>query len=365
MGLTEAFRSKLVREQGIRFVDKDGRRRAYFPANSSGKGPQSFTTEYEIMRGDFCGILYEAAKGRGVGYRFGTKVERFVQGAEGVDVWFEDGRMERYDLLVGADGVNSKTRKMMVGPDAKDGFHALGGVYVGYFTIPRPAQDGEEWVATLYIATGGRSVMTRRSSAQELQVYIGGSAGMERFEKARRGNVKEEKEAITEIFKGAGWIIDELIEGMQSSENFYCERLGLVQLEHWSQGRVALVGDAAHCPSANTGMGTTSSMVGAYILAGEIGKHCGATIAEGSVTDGLAAALKEYEEKFQPFMKEITRGLVDSGGLQQNFPTSAFGIAVMYRILGLISFLKIDISKWIFKENIPGWTLPEYAVLAS
>ena len=43
MGLEEAFRSKIVPEQGLQVVDKSGRRRAYFPANKSGQGPQSFT----------------------------------------------------------------------------------------------------------------------------------------------------------------------------------------------------------------------------------------------------------------------------------------------------------------------------------
>jgi 2-polyprenyl-6-methoxyphenol hydroxylase-like FAD-dependent oxidoreductase len=364
MGLTEAYRTKIAPEQGTRFVDKHGRQRAYFPANTSGKGPQSFTTEYEIMRGDFCKILYEAARKQGAGFRFWTRVEGFAQDDAGVDVRFEDGKRERFDLLVGADGVGSKTRKMMLGSDTQDGFHALGRVYVAYFTVARPVQEGEGNLATLYIAPGGRGIMTRRHNPHELQVYIGGIAGADRFAIARRGNVQEEKDAITDIFKGSGWITDEILESMHDTQDFYCERLGLVKLEHWSHGRVVLVGDAAHCPSANTGMGTTSSMIGAYILAGEIGKHCKIAAGGDGVMDGLAVSLKAYEDKFQPFMDEITKGLVETGGRRDTLPTSPFGIAVMNRVLGFVSFLKIDITKWIFKENIPGWGLPDYPELS-
>jgi 2-polyprenyl-6-methoxyphenol hydroxylase-like FAD-dependent oxidoreductase len=51
--------------------------------------------------------------------------------------------------------------------------------------------------------------------------------------------------------------------------------MGVIKLDQWYRGRVALAGDAAHSPSAMTGMGTSSAMAGVYILAGEIGRHCG------------------------------------------------------------------------------------------
>lgn len=41
----------------------------------------------------------------------------------------------------------------------------------------------------------------------------------------------------------------------------------------WHQGRMVLVGDAARCPSPLSGMGTSSSLVGANVLAGAINQH--------------------------------------------------------------------------------------------
>ena len=62
MGLLDVIRSKLVDEAGVSFVDSQGNVKATFMANKSGKGAQSFTSEYEIMRGNLVRILYDATK---------------------------------------------------------------------------------------------------------------------------------------------------------------------------------------------------------------------------------------------------------------------------------------------------------------
>ncbi|GKT49033.1 uncharacterized protein ColSpa_09214 [Colletotrichum spaethianum] len=64
MGLDSAFRAKVAPEQGLQFVDDSGRPRAHFPVNRSGNGLQNFTTNNEIMRGDFVQLLYGVTKDR-------------------------------------------------------------------------------------------------------------------------------------------------------------------------------------------------------------------------------------------------------------------------------------------------------------
>jgi 2-polyprenyl-6-methoxyphenol hydroxylase-like FAD-dependent oxidoreductase len=119
MGLEQAFRFHAVQEQGLEFVNSSGSRKAYFPANRSGKGLQSFTTEHEIMRGDFCRIVHDAVDGRAK-YVFGNTVQSLEQNGESVQVLFSDGEKEEFDLVVGADGQWSNTRNMMLGPGAPD-----------------------------------------------------------------------------------------------------------------------------------------------------------------------------------------------------------------------------------------------------
>lgn len=46
MGLEQEFRAKSVPEQGVQMVGEYGKRKAFFPANKSGKGRQSFTTDF-------------------------------------------------------------------------------------------------------------------------------------------------------------------------------------------------------------------------------------------------------------------------------------------------------------------------------
>ncbi|KAJ6442737.1 FAD binding domain-containingprotein [Purpureocillium lavendulum] len=367
MGLEEAFRAKSAPEQGLKIVDKSGRRWAYFPANKSGKGLQSFTTDYEIMRGDFCQLLYDATKSR-ARYMFNTSIASFTKTERDLHVSFENGEQGRFDLLIGADGQGSRTRKMMIqhdNPGAADGFVPLGNSYSAYLTIPRPVQDGEEYLATFYTATKSRFIMTRRHSPHRVQVYLMCSNDSKQLQEAHRRDVDAEKNIFTEIFKGAGWQADDILRQLQTSDDFYCERMGLVKLDSWSRGRVALLGDAAYCPSANTGMGTTSAVVGAYILAGEIGRHCGAIgPAESDGQDGITAALDEYERKFRPFMDQVVKGISEESNLYKYMPTGPIGIAALNCFMGLVAILRLNVlGEWVLKENVKDWTLPKYKEL--
>ena len=363
MGLEQAFRSKSAPEQGMQVIDSSGRRRAYFPANKSGTGPQNFTTDYEIMRGDLCRLIYDATEGR-ASYIFGNSIETFEDIGGAVRVRYIDGESDVFDLVVGADGQGSRTRKMMLGPNAPDAFSQLGGMYVAYFTIPRPIKKDEEYIATIYMAPGRRGVMTRRHNPEEVQVYLGGKSDSQRLKNARRGDVKEEKAALAEILKGAGGPIDDILESLEDVQDFYCERIGLVKLDSWYKGRVALVGDAAYCPSANTGMGVSAAVVGAYILAGEIGKTHDTlpedTNPTSSTVDLVTAALEAYERKFQPFMNQVQKGLSGEDSTWDKIAATSFGIGVLNILAGLASLLKINVGKYMLKEEIKDWELPHY-----
>ena len=140
MGIEAAVRAAAVHESGMQLVDLEGRVKAFFPANRSGKGRQSFTSEYEIMRGDLVRILYGLTEGReNVRHLFGTTVKSWTQDPEDdpngkVHVTFHDDHTESFDLVVAADGTGSKTRAAMLGPDAPDPRHWMGGS-IAYFSI--------------------------------------------------------------------------------------------------------------------------------------------------------------------------------------------------------------------------------------
>ncbi|PYH66241.1 monooxygenase [Aspergillus vadensis CBS 113365] len=353
MGLEKAFRKVTVPEQGLKLVDNRDRRWGYFPANRSGKGLQSFTTDYEIMRGDLCNLLHGSVKDR-VEYLFGMYVTEMQQMDTYVDVVLSDGRKERFDFVVGADGLGSRTRSMML--EGEDQVHSIG-VCAGYFTIDSELKKGEGYDATVYMTTQGRGIMMRRHDPHKIQAYMFCKAGP--FEDCTKGDVEREKQVMGQVFQDAGWKSEEIIQAMEEADDFYCERMGVVNLDSWSRGRVVLVGDAAYCPSAMTGMGTPCAMVGAYILAGEIGKHCAK--GTGSKED-IAEAFKSYEDKLKPFMVNVQKGLLDDHDYMSRLPSSTLGITVVYLLFAIASFLRLDVlAQWVLREDCnKDWKLPEY-----
>lgn len=266
-----------------------------------------------------------------------------------------------YRRLVGADGQWSRTRKMITERDAPNPIHFLRhDIYIGYFTMPQELKPGDKYDATMYVATGDRFILTRRSEPHRIQVYLQAmkTAPTERLRQAHRGGVAAEKAAIVEIFQGAGWRAEEFLKGLEESDDFYLERLGAVKLDAWSKGRVALLGDAAYCPTANTGMGTTSAIVGAYVLAGEIEKNC----ERFGNKDGIPVALKQFDQKLRPFMNHVQEGVVEGNIFFDLWPSSWWGVAIMTMILALIRLLRLDFFGTYFLGEDRGnrWQLPEY-----
>lgn len=85
-----------------------------------------------------------------------------------------------------------------------------------------------------------------------------------------------------------------LIETIFTAPDFYFGVMSQILMPHWTRGRVALVGDAGYCPSPFTGQGTSLAIVGAYILASELGRH----------RDDHEAAFAAYEERMRPFVEK-------------------------------------------------------------
>jgi 2-polyprenyl-6-methoxyphenol hydroxylase-like FAD-dependent oxidoreductase len=208
--------------------------------------------------------------------------------------------------------------------------------------------DGK-YLATAYMATGGGIIMTRRHNAEYIQAYLsyrGGSSADRRITDAHSQGVQAVKGAFAHIFTGAGWKADEVLESITPQDNFYCERMGLVQLERWHPGRVALVDDAAYCPTATTGTGTASAVVGAYVLAGGIARSWDGDTREGTTTGRhLEAARRGYEDRFPPFMDQVQSGLLEGKGGMDMMPTSALGITLLNFLMGAASLLKVDLLK--------------------
>lgn len=348
MGLDDTIRGKLVDEAGVSFVDSNGNIQGTVMANKSGQGSQTLTSEYEIMRGDLVRILYQTTK-HNVKYIFGTTVETFEQDDNSVTVHFSDGSSNIYDLLIGADGQGSCIRKAILPPDSPEPYRKLG-IQMAYWFVPRDETDDN--IRRSYMAPGGRMIMRRSHNTTQTQVYFFLKDDSPELSSIPRAPVETQKEFWKQRFNDAGWQTSRFLEGMKTTENWYCQEVVQVQTDTWSKGRVALLGDASSCPSPFSGMGTTASLVGAYVLAGEINQHA----------DDLPRALANYDKTFRPFVDKVQD--INTFLLRLAIPETWWGIAILHFICGLLCFLRVpQLVSRSSKERDGDWKLPEYPEL--
>ena len=122
-------------------------------------------------------------------------------------------------------------------------------------------------------------------------------------------------------FKDCGWECEAILTELDASTDLYFDRVSQIKLEKWSQGRVALIGDAAFCVSLLAGQGSALAMTAAYVLAGELAKSKG----------DHEIAFRRYECLLRPFMvkkQEAARTFAGSFA-----PKTRFGLFVRNQVM--------------------------------
>jgi 2-polyprenyl-6-methoxyphenol hydroxylase-like FAD-dependent oxidoreductase len=303
MGVMPAIKARQLHEKGLAYVRANGKRAAALPAELlDGAGP---VAEIEILRGDLSEILLAATPD--VEYLYGDSITALTQTDEGVWVGFAKAADRQFDLVVGADGVHSRVRALAFGPEA-DFVHHLGG-YGSYFTIPAP-EDLDGWMK-IHTAPGGRWVGLRPDHDPRFaRALLSFRSPVISY---NRRDVDEQKALLSKTFQGAGWYTKQILEGMHAADDFYLDSTSRVVVPEWSRGRVVLLGDAGYCGSPLAGHGTAMSLVGAYVLAGEL-------VADGDHRRAFGA--------YQRVMREyvVQRSALPPGGIAMAMPKTALGI---------------------------------------
>ena len=106
-----------------------------------------------------------------------------------------------------------------------------------------------------------------------------------------------QKKLLRRVLGDMGWECREIIEALENVDELYFNSVTQVRLSQWHRGRIALVGDAAFCPSLLAGEGSSLAMAGAYLLAGELRDAGG----------DFRAAYSSYQARFKPFIERKQR----------------------------------------------------------
>lgn len=338
MGLESAIRARSTHEDGIRFVDEQDRTRAEIGIGAfDGNGP---VAELEILRGELARLLIEHGRST-VEYRFGDSIAALEDLPHGVKVRFAQGGEEMFDLVIAAEGVGSPTRKLVFGDEVRRRSFDL---YTAYFTIPRAPGDARQmrW----FNAPGGLSVCVRPDN-------LGTSRALLSFQEAANGYEKlppaRQKTLLKEKFAGLKWETPRILAALDDAPDLYLDQISQVKMARWSKGRIALVGDAAYCASPISGMGTSLGMCGAYVLAGELGRH-----------DDHAQAFAAYESIMRPYVDQAQDVPLFAPRLAS--PHSRAGIALGHALLRMsnVPIVKSLLARFL-TPKADALALPDYA----
>ncbi|GHF70873.1 2-polyprenyl-6-methoxyphenol hydroxylase-like FAD-dependent oxidoreductase [Amycolatopsis bartoniae] len=305
MGILPRLRELHIATRQLVFLDADGSEVAKLEPELVTGG--SDREDLEIRRGDLTTALYDLVRDD-VEFRFGDSVDTFTDHAGGVDVTFRSGRQETYDLVIGADGLHSHTRELVFGPEERF-HHYLGYCFAG-FTMPNDFGLVREALAWTTVGRG--AALYAVLDSKEVHGFLVFGRQEPPIQAFR--NPEAQRDLVAETFAGEGWEIPRMVAAMREADDLFFDVVSQIHLPQWTEGRVALVGDAAHAPSFATGQGTSLALVGAYMLG-----HALATIPDHT------AAFAAYEKGVRDFV-EANQRLVGEGRALL-FPTTEEALA--------------------------------------
>ncbi|MEV0339815.1 FAD-dependent monooxygenase [Nocardia sp. NPDC050713] len=305
MGVWEEVWERRTGASDVVFVDERGSRLALMSGDFTGG-------DVEILRGDLAEILYRRTAGD-CEYVFGDSITGLTETAEGMHATFERGPERTFDLVVGADGMHSRVRRLAFGPEREFVRH-LGHYYcvAGASPWSDSSTPRERAVAYGYNAPG-RLAISGGSKAQQL--YLFAAAELE----YAREDINARRQIVAEHYAGLGWEVPRMLAELAEFDDVYLDSMGQVRMDRYTAGRVALVGDSAY---GNTlgGFGTGLAVVGAYVLAGEL------ALANGD----HAVAFARYDE----IMRRYAKIAGNSNAGRFLAPTTTLGIRLRNWFLG-------------------------------
>lgn len=206
--------------------------------------------------------------------RFDYECTGFTQDDSGVTARFAGGAVERADLLIGADGIHSVIRRHLL----DDGRPR----YAGYTAWRGMAEVGPELAPPgLAFEAWGRGARFGLWRIDPARVYWWATSNAP---EGALGEPGDHLQRLRELFHDRSAPIPAVVEATPPAAILQNDIYDREPASRWGEGRVTLLGDAAHPMTPDLGQGACQAIEDAVILAGSLARSA-----------DLPAALRAYE----------------------------------------------------------------------
>jgi 2-polyprenyl-6-methoxyphenol hydroxylase-like FAD-dependent oxidoreductase len=252
-----------------------------------------------LARSDLSRLIFDKIKDDSEVF-FGKEVISLTEDTGGVNVTFSDGGERRFDLIIGADGLHSRVRRLVFGPQER--FERALGYTAAAFEVQgyRPRAEG---VYVMHNEPG--RMLARIALGGDRTLFLLVFTGDDPID-ADQSQKAAQKAVIKQRFQHGGWETGTVLSQIDRASDLYFDRISQIEMPSWSLGRTALIGDAAFCVSLLAGQGSALAITSAYVLAGELGK----------TQKDFRQAYRNYENFLRPF---ITRKQAAARGFAGSF----------------------------------------------
>lgn len=262
-----------------------------------------------IYRSDLQEVLIAELQRLGGRVHTGHRLAEFTQSEDHVTARFTNGARCEAAVLIGADGVRSAVRAQLVPGDAP----RFTGHVAYRFLVPMERARPFMGLGRSAIFIGPRRTFNRYTMAQG--TIVNGAALVETGEQVPEGwsNVAPQEELAAAF---AGWHPD--VAGLIDKAGAII-KWGLYDrapLERWSEGRVTMLGDAAHAMLPFLGMGAAMAVEDGYVLAQMLARH-----------DDPGQAFAAYEALRIPRTAEVHHASKVQGTITQSIDPDDFALA--------------------------------------
>ena len=213
--------------------------------------------------------------------RLGTSIMSLAQDSQRVSATFTDSSAGEYDLVVGADGISSTVRRLVL-------------------SAASPADLGAmNWRSIAPIRPRGLTALQFQLGdgcffglcpVGEGRTYGFGYIMQPRAHDPLEGRLGR----LRNRFASFGGPVREYLASLERDEQVHCSAMEWVDVDEWHTGRIVLIGDAAHASSPLMGQGGCMAMEDACVL--------GETLRSAATVD---SALSDYASRRKPRTKWV------------------------------------------------------------